>query len=189
MDTPHLHEAPPSDLPEDERDAWDRILPLVYDQLRRISSRHLRRQRDGHTLCTTALVHEAYLKLADHSDVPNASDAHFFRVASRAMRQVLVDHARRHRAEKRGGDWLRVPLDEAEVAGAARAETLLELDEALTRLAAMNERLARVVECRFFGGLTEEETAAALGITDRTVRRDWTKARLWLYGEMRKEEA
>jgi RNA polymerase sigma factor (TIGR02999 family) len=189
MDTPHAPEAPRADLPEEDRDAWDRILPLVYDELRRISSRHLRRQRDGHTLCTTALVHEAYLKLADGTRVPYAGDVHFFRVASRAMRQVLVDHARRHQAEKRGGDWLRVPLDESEVAVVERAETLLELDEALTRLAGMNERLARVVECRFFGGLTEDETAAGLGVTARTVRRDWTKARLWLYGEMRKGAA
>lgn len=166
-------------------DAWDRLLPLVYDELRRISHRHLRRQRGGHTLNTTGLVHEAFLKLVDQTRVPYAGRAHFFRVASRAMRQVLVDYARRHRAAKRGAEWRPIPLEEAEIAVEERADTLLALDEALTRLMRMNERLGRVVECRFFGGLTEEETAAALGITDRTVRRDWTKARLWLYGEIR----
>jgi RNA polymerase sigma factor (TIGR02999 family) len=167
-----------------EPDAWDRLLPVVYDELHAIARRHLRRQRAGHTLNATALVHEAYLKLADHTSVPYGSRSHFFGVASRAMRQVLIDYARRSGASKRGGELRRVPLDEAEIAVTDRADTLLALDEALTRLSLLNDRLGRVVECRFFGGLTEEETAEVLGITERTVRRDWTKARLWLYAEI-----
>jgi RNA polymerase sigma-70 factor, ECF subfamily len=181
MDLPDRSAEP---APGVESDAWDRMLPLVYEELRRISRRHLRRQRDGHTLDTTSLVHEAYLKLAGRAEPPYDSEVHFYRVASRAMRQVLVDHARKHRSEKRGGDQLRVPLDEAEIAVAERAESLIELDEALTRLGELDERMARVVELRFFGGFTEAETAEGLGITARTVRRDWTKARLWLYGEI-----
>jgi RNA polymerase sigma factor (TIGR02999 family) len=165
-------------------DAWDRLLPVVYDELRRIAHRQLRQQRCGHTLNTTALVHEAYFKLVDQTRVAYAERAHFFGVAARAMRQVLIDYARRHAAARRGGGWQRIPFDEAEISVEDRAEILLALDEALTRLTALNERLGRVVECRFFGGMTEAETAAALGITDRTVRRDWLKARLWLYGEM-----
>jgi RNA polymerase sigma factor (TIGR02999 family) len=173
------------ELRDGDPDAWDRLLPLVYDELRRIARRQLRRERAGHTLSTTALVHEAYLKLVDQTRVPYEDRAHFFGIASRAMRQVLVSHARKYRTAKRGGEWRRVPLDEAEISVEERADTLLALDEALTRLAAMSERLARVVECRFFGGMTEAETAAALGVTERTIRRDWTKARLWLYGEIR----
>jgi RNA polymerase sigma factor (TIGR02999 family) len=163
---------------------WDHLLPLVYDELRRIAHRHIHAQQTGHTLNTTGLVHEAYLKMACQQDPPPAERAHFFCMASRAMRQVLIDYARKHRAVKRGGEWRRVPLDEQEVAVAARAEALLELDEALVRLSAMNQRLGKVVECRFFGGLTECETATALGVTERTVRRDWTKAKMWLYGEI-----
>lgn len=184
MDPPYPSAGPAETPPGVESDAWERMLPLVYDELRRISRRHLRRQRDGHTLDTTSLVHEAYLKLADHTGLPYGSETHFYRVASRAMRQVLVDHARKHRSEKRGGGQVRIPLDETEIAVVERAESLIELDEALTRLGELNERMARVVEFRFFGGFTEDETAAGLGITARTVRRDWTKARLWLYGEI-----
>jgi len=167
--------------------AWDRLLPLVYDELRRIARRQLRRQRGDHTLNTTALVHEAYLKLVDPARVPYASRAHFFAVASRAMRHVLIDYARKHATAKRGGEWQRVPLDELEISVEARADTLLALDEALTHLTQLNERLGRVVECRFFGGLTEAETAEALSITERTVRRDWVKARAWLYGAIHEE--
>jgi RNA polymerase sigma factor (TIGR02999 family) len=175
------------ELQDGEPHAWDRLLPLVYDELRRIARRQLRRQRGGHTLSTTALVHEAYFKLIDPARVPYASRSHFFGVASCAMRQVLVAYARKHGAAKRGGDWQRVPLDFTQISVAERADTLIALDDALTRLAAMNERLSRVVECRFFGGLTEGETAEALSITERTVRRDWVKARAWLYGAMHEE--
>jgi RNA polymerase sigma-70 factor, ECF subfamily len=178
-----------ADLRRGESRAWDRLVPLVYDELRAIAHRQLRNQRSGHTLGTTALVHEAYFKLVGQSEVTYAERAQFFGIAARAMRQVLIDHARRHGTAKRGGRWQRVAFDEASITVEERADLLLALDEALARLTDMNERLARIVECRFFGGMTEAETAAALGITDRTVRRDWTKARLWLYGEMREEGA
>jgi RNA polymerase sigma factor (TIGR02999 family) len=175
--------------------ALDRLFPLVYDQLRRISRRQLGAERAGHTLSTTALVHEAYLKLVDQTRAEWVDRAQFYAVAARAMRRILVDYARRHRAAKRGGDRERVSLDVPDLAqplaeappGAAdeRADTLIALDDALARLAQVDERLSRVVECRFFGGLTEEETAVVLGMTARTVRRDWVKAKAWLYREMR----
>lgn len=164
--------------------AWHRLVPLVYEELRRIARRQLRQRSDCETLNTTALVHEAYFKLVGQKRVSYEQRAHFFSIAACAMRQVLIDHARRHTAAKRGGEWQRVALDEVAIMAQERAEILLTLDEALKRLGELNERLARVVECRFFGGMTETETAIALGVTERTVRRDWTKARLWLYGEV-----
>jgi RNA polymerase sigma factor (TIGR02999 family) len=176
-------------LREDDPDAWDDLVPLVYDELRRIAHNHLRKQREGHTLNTTALVHEAFLKLTDSESLDYRDRAHFFAVSARAMRQILVDHARKRATGRRGGDRQVLPLDEQEVAMEERAEELLALDEALTRLGQLNERLCRVVEYRFFGGLTEQETAQVLGVTDRTVRRDWTKARLWLYAELEGQKA
>ncbi len=167
-----------------EDGAMDRLLPLVYDDLRRIAHRQLGGERDGHTVNTTALVHEAYFRLVDHRQGEWRDRAHFFAVASRAMRRVLVDYARRHRAAKRGGALRQVPLDDAMLAAEERADVLVSLDEALTRLSALDARQARVVECRFFGGLTEEETADVLGVTARTVRRDWTKAKGWLHQEL-----
>jgi RNA polymerase sigma factor (TIGR02999 family) len=164
--------------------ALERLLPLVYDELRRVARRQLRRQEGEHTLNTTALVHEAYLKLVGHAGVPWADRAHFFGVAARAMRQVLINQAHKHATAKRGGRWRRLPLDEAVLAVEEQADVLLALDEALTRLATLNDRLSRVVEYRFFGGMTEEEVATMLGVSDRTVRRDWIKARLWLYAEL-----
>jgi RNA polymerase sigma factor (TIGR02999 family) len=164
-------------------DAMDRLFPLVYDELRRIAHWQLQGERPGHTLGTTGLVHETYLRLVDQTRVEWRDRGHFFRVASWAMRRTLVDYARRYRALRRGGGLLRVPLDE-EAAVAERGETLLALDEALERLAAISERISQVVECRYFGGLTEEETAEALGIAIRTVQRDWAKARGWLYLEL-----
>lgn len=168
-----------------DRGAFDRLFPLVYDELRRIAHRQLGRERSDHTLDTTALVHEAYLKLVDQTRAKFEDRAHFFAVAARAMRRILVDYARRHRALKRGGTQARVSLDDAMLIADERADTLLALDEALTRLAELDERMTRVVECRFFGGLTEEETAAALAITARTVRRDWLKAKGWLAQALR----
>ena len=166
----------------------DRLFPLVYDQLRRIAHRRLQDERPGHTLGTTGLVHETYLKLVDQTRVEWRDRSHFFRVASMAMRRILVDYARRDRALRRGGGLDRVALDEdaaaIEASIDARGERLLALDEALERLAAVNERLSQVVECRYFGGLTEEETAEALGTSSRTVQRDWAKARGWLYLEL-----
>jgi RNA polymerase sigma factor (TIGR02999 family) len=166
----------------------DRLFPLVYDQLRRIAHRRLQDERPGHTLGTTGLVHETYLKLVDQTRVEWRDRRHFFRVASMAMRRILVDYARRDRALRRGGGLDRVALDEdaaaIEASIDARGERLLALDEALERLAAIDERLSQVVECRYFGGLTEEETAEALGTSSRTVQRDWAKARGWLYLEL-----
>ena len=161
--------------------AADVLVPLVYEELKSIASRQLRRESPGHTLCTTGLVNEAYLRLVDQTRVQWVNRAQFFAVAARLMRRILLDHARRVRAGKRGGGWMRLELDDAEVPVEERAEELIALDEALARLASLNPRLSQVVECRFFGGMTEEETAAALGVTDRTVRRDWVKAKGWLH--------
>ncbi len=190
--------APITQLLEDaragDRDAIRRLLPLVYDDLHRISHRQLRAERDGHTLDTSALLHEAYLRLVDQTRAEWQDRSHFFAVASQAMRRILVDHARRYLTAKRGHGWQRVTLDaealpaDARAAdarsGEARADTLVALDEALTTLAGLDERLGRVVECRFFGGLTEDETAEVLGVTARTVRRDWVKARGWLHARI-----
>ena len=175
----------------DDPIAWDRIVPLVYTELRAIAHRQLQRERESHTLNTTALVHEAFLRLADQPGIRWQSEAHFFAIAARVMRQVLVDYARYHRAAKRAGAHQPLELDaiaaqengkraiELSLAD-ERADVLVALDEALARLAALDERLVRVVECRFFGGLTEQETAHALDVTARTVRRDWVKAKAWL---------
>jgi RNA polymerase sigma factor (TIGR02999 family) len=170
-----------ADLRSGRREAFDQILPLVYHELRRAARRELA-ARPSDSLSTTALVHELYLKFsrADRADWRNR--AHFLGVASVAMRHMLVDRARRRKAEKRGGPHKHVTLDDALTAAAdTRADSLLELHEALDNLALLDERLARVVECRFFGGMTEQETAEALHIAVRTVRRDWIKARGLLY--------
>jgi RNA polymerase sigma factor (TIGR02999 family) len=172
--------------------AWDGLIPVVYAELRAIAHRQLHRERRDHTLSTTALVHEAYLRLVDQRRTQWQDRGHFFAIASRVMRRILIDSARRHRASKRGGADERVPLDETAAvthtgpaaddmaAADQRADVLVALDNALDGLAALDARLVRVVECRFFAGLTEEETAAALGVTARTVRRDWAKAKGWL---------
>ena len=173
-------------------DGMERLIPLVYAELRRVAHRQLAAEPTGHTLSTTALVHEAYLRLAEQTRAEWANRAQFFGLAARAMRRVLVDYARRHRAVRRGGARARpVSLDTASpgddadaLSVAARGDELLALDEALERLAAVDARLARVVECRFFAGLTEAETADALGVSTRTVSSDWTMARGWLYREL-----
>lgn len=162
-----------------DRSAFDRLFPLVYDAMRRIAHRQLGREQSGHTLDTTGLVHEGYLKLVDQTRAQWEDRAHFFAVAARAMRRILIDHARRHRAAKRDGE--QVSLDGVTLLADERAAMLVALDDALTELGDIDERLGRVVECRFFGGLTEEETAHALGVTARTVRRDWVKAKGWLH--------
>ncbi len=174
-----------AELRHGRSEALNRLFPMIYGELRRIAHRQLGPAGGGQTLGTTALVHEAYLKLVDQSRAQWQDRAHFFAVAAMAMRQILVDHARQHRALKRGGERRRVSLDEAMLPVEDQAEIVLQLNEALTRLAALDARLARVVECRFFGGLTEEETAEALGITARTVRRDWVKAKGLLYQDLR----
>lgn len=164
-----------------DRAALDQLFALLYDELRGIARGRLRGRPEDATLRTTALINEAWLRMAGQEGLDFEDRAHFFAYSSRVMRTALVDHARRRSAEKRGGDAVRVPLRDHEFPVEDQAEFLLALDEALTRLAALAERACRVVECRYFGGLTERETAEALGITDRTVRRDWTKAREWLY--------
>jgi RNA polymerase sigma factor (TIGR02999 family) len=174
------------DLRAGRREAFDQIVPLVYDRLRRAARRELA-ARPSDTLFTTALVHELYLKFSrsPHSDW--ADSAHFLRAAAVAMRHILVDRARRRTADKRGGAQHHVTFDDAATAVDDQAASLLELHEALDHLATLDERLARVVECRFFGGMTELETAEALGITERTVRRDWVKARALLFQILRGE--
>ena len=169
-----------AELRSGRREALDTIVPLVYGELRRIAHRQLAARAPGATLQTTGLVHEAYLKLVDQSRARWSDRAHFLAVASLAMRHVLVDRAKARGRLKRGGGQGRITFDEDRIAVDDRPETLLELDEALTRLAELEPRLARVVECRFFGGLSEEETARALDVTARTVQRDWAKARMLL---------
>jgi RNA polymerase sigma factor (TIGR02999 family) len=171
--------------------AMDQLIPLIYTELRRMAHWRLGGEPTGHTLTTTAVVHETYLRLAKQTHMQCVDRDQFFAVAARAMRHILVDYARRHRAARRGGAHRRmIALDALEVASAPeimvaeQADSLVALDEALARLAVMNERLARVVECRFFGGLTEGETAASLGISQRTVAREWALARAWLNREL-----
>jgi RNA polymerase sigma factor (TIGR02999 family) len=159
------------------REVLDRLVFLVYEELRRIAHNRLRAEPAGHTLDTSGLVHEAYLKLVDQTRATWRNRSHFLAVASTAMRRILVDHARMHHAAKRGGRRVKIPLDHARLAVEDRAELLVELDEALDRLDGVDERLRKVVECRFFGGMTEEETAEALGVTSRTVRSDWATAK------------
>ncbi|MGI9182743.1 MAG: ECF-type sigma factor [Longimicrobiaceae bacterium] len=170
-----------------DHQALDAFFARVYEELRRLASQ-VRRGRAGETLSTTALVHEAYLKLVPSAEIEWESRAHFFAVAARAMRQVLVSAARRRLAEKRGGgDWL-VTLGDSVPSEPVRPERLLALDEALARLAAMDERQARIVEQRFFAGLTVEETAEVLGLSERTVKRDWRAARAWLAAELQDDD-
>ena len=167
-----------------DRGALEGLLPLLYDELRATARRTLAREREGHTLQATDLVHEAWFKLAGAAPVQWQDKAHFLAVAARAMRQVLVDHARRRRAGKRGGDALHVTLGNAGAEESLPPEELLALDDALNRLDAMEPRLRAVVEYRFFGGLSEREIAEVLGVTERTVQRDWAKARAWLHKEI-----
>jgi RNA polymerase sigma factor (TIGR02999 family) len=164
--------------------ARDRLYAAVYDELRHIAHRQLQGERPEHTLGTTGLVHEAYMKLVDLDRMEWQDRGQFFRAAAGAMRRILVDHARKHRAARRGGGISPGFLDDNTPA-TERSDTLVALDEALVRLAHLSERMSRIVECRFFGGLTEVETAEALGVTVRTVERDWAKARAWLYLELR----
>jgi RNA polymerase sigma factor (TIGR02999 family) len=169
-----------------KKEAFDRLFPLVYDELRARARQYLRSEAAGHTLSAAALVHEAYLKLVAIEQVDWQDRAHFHAVAATAMRRVLVSHARRHGALKRGGGKARqrVQLGEPPGLSAARSEWVLALDEALERLAARSDRLARTVELRFFGGLTTEEIARVLSVAPSTVKLDWQKARAWLYREL-----
>lgn len=172
--------APGDDPSPDSTDSVQELAPEIYDELRRIAHFQLRRERSGHTLNTTALVHEAYLRLADQSDASWENRTHFMALSARIMRHILIDYARKRNALKRGGDQVRVTFNDEFHGGEARMSQLIALDTALERLAEQDERLARVVELRFFGGLKEQEIGDVLGISARTVRRDWRKARAWL---------
>jgi RNA polymerase sigma factor (TIGR02999 family) len=169
---------------EGDSGAFNRLLPLVYDDLRAMARSHARRLRPGHTLDTTGLVHEAYLRLAGHHGALPEDRQHFLSVCARAMRQIAIDGARRRSAAKRGGGGPSVTFDEQIVPAPGRPEWLLDLDAALERLGAHSERLVRVVECRYFAGLSEEETSEAMGLSLRTVQREWMKARAWLREEL-----
>jgi len=160
------------DLSRGDQDALNKLMPLVYDELRRLARRYLRHERPGHTLQTTALVHEAYLKLVDQKNANLQNRVQFFAVAAQVMRHILVDYARSRRAFKRGGNYCRLSLDEARISSEEKDADLLTLNEALNSLAAIDPQQSRVVELRVFGGLTVEETAEALGVSPRTVKRE-----------------
>jgi RNA polymerase sigma factor (TIGR02999 family) len=161
-------------------EALGRLIPLIYPDLQRLARNQLAGRRSGHTLNTTGLVHEAYLKLVEAKDAVWNDRGHFFAVASLAMRQIIVDRARHYRAKRRGGSQPLRSLDHVEIAIEDQADAILELDDALARLGELDPRLPRVVECRFFAGLTAEETAEALQVSKKTVDRDWKRARAWL---------
>ena len=164
--------------------ALDQLMPLVYGELRRLASAYLRRERSNHTLQSTALVHEAYLRLAADHRPQMQSRAHFLAIAARVMRHILVDYARSRDTDKRGSDLIKVTLGAAEQTPAAADVDVVALDDALEALAAIDAQQGQVVELRFFGGLSIEETAEALGISPATVKRDWSTARVWLYREL-----
>ena len=169
------------ELSNGDRAAVDLLLPVIYDELRKLAANYLRRERVDHTLQPTALVHEAYLRLIDQSRVNWQNRAHFFGVAAQIMRRLLVDHARKHNAEKRGQDFQKLSLDENIDRAVERSAELIALDDALKTLATFDAQKARMVELRYFGGLSIEETADILNISPRTVRREWQRARAWLY--------
>ena len=171
-------------LTDGNRAVLDQLLPLIYQELRSLAANYLRRERPGHTLQPTALVHEAYLRLVDQTQVKWQNRAHFLGVAAQMMRRILVDHARSHKAEKRGSDLQVLSLDENLDVPHERAAELVALDDALTALAAIDEQKSRIVELRFFGGLSVEETAEVLGISTPTVKRQWRMAKAWLYGQV-----
>jgi len=176
-------------LREEDREALDALLPLVYEELHRLAHLELRGEGPDITLRTTALVHEAYHKLVDNHAVDWQGRSHFFGVAARAMRQVVINRAKKRQAQKRGGDAPHLTLDEGRIAVDKQADRLVALDEALDRLAAVDERQSRVVECRFFGGMTIKETATALDVSPSTVKRDWRTAKVWLAREITRMES
>lgn len=168
--------------------ALDRLFLLVYDELRHLASGYMRRERPSHTLQTTALVHEAYLRLVGQHEISWNSRVHFFAVAARVMRRILIDHARTRHYAKRGGNTIKLSLDEAAILSDERADELVALDEALSELAKLDSRQSRIVELRFFGGLTLAETAQVLKISSDTVTRDWNLAKAWLYRQVNRVE-
>jgi RNA polymerase sigma-70 factor, ECF subfamily len=170
-----------------DQKALDQLVPLIYDELRRAARRHMRRESDDHTLQTTALVNEAYLRLVDQKHVRWEGRAHFFALAAQVMRNILVDYARRRRYQKRGGLARRVSLEEATAVSREPGAEILALDEALKLLAEIDPRRSRVVELRFFGGLDLKETAAVLGVSPATALRDWNLAKAWLYRQLSRD--
>lgn len=164
--------------------ALDQLYPLVYDELHRLARRYMSRERKGHTLQTTALINEAYVRLVDQKNVAWANRSHFFAISAQIMRRILIDHARRHQYAKRGGGARPVSLEEAAVVVPDQSEEILRLDEALKSLAEMDPRRSQIVELRYFGGLNNEEIAGVLHISENTVTRDWNMARAWLYQQL-----
>lgn len=167
-----------------DSEAPARLMPFVYDEMRRLAGVFLAKERGNHTLQPTALVHEAYVRLVDQTRVNWQNRAHFYGIAASMMRRVLIDHARAHVTDKRGGTTIRLSIDDVQVPVEERAAALLDLDEALERLKEIDERKCKIIEMSFFGGLSDEEIAEALGVSTRTVLRDWKTARLWLYREL-----
>ncbi|MGH9630291.1 MAG: sigma-70 family RNA polymerase sigma factor [Bryobacteraceae bacterium] len=172
-----------------DQQALEQLMPLVYGELRKLANRYLRRERSDHTLQSTALVHEAYLRLVDQRSVQWQNRAHFFGVAAQMIRRILVDHARGHQTSKRGGGAPKLSLDEAVAVAEKRDLDLVALDDALNGLAAIDPQQSRIVELRFFAGLSIEDTAEVLGISPATVKRDWTIAKAWLYRDMMGKDA
>jgi RNA polymerase sigma-70 factor (ECF subfamily) len=175
-----------SEISRGNEQAAERLIPIVYNELKKLARGYMRRERPDHTLQTTALVHEAYLKLVKQQDVNWQGRSHFVGVAAQLMRRILIDHARGHLRKKRGGNKVVLPLNEALVFSPEQSEGLVKLDEALKRLALLDPRQSRVVELRFFGGLTVDEIANLLGVSPKTVKRDWAVAKAWLHGELTK---
>jgi RNA polymerase sigma factor (TIGR02999 family) len=173
------------ELRRGNKEAEGKLIPLVYNELRRIAATHLRREPPQHSLQPTALVHEAYLRLIKIQEVDWQSRSHFFAVSSTLMRRILVDHARAGKAHKRGDGWDTLSINEALLPAPQRAPEVLALDEALTKLALLDERQAKIVEMRFFAGMSEEEAGDVLGVSARTVKRDWRVAKAWLFKELR----
>lgn len=172
------------DLTNGKQNAVEDLLPLIYGELRSLAGNYLKRERSNHTLQPTALVHEAYLRLVDQTQVTWQNRAHFFGMAAQMMRRILVDHARAHKAGKRGSDYQKLSLDENIDKAVERSGELIALDEALTELAQVDELKSRIVELRYFGGLTVEETAEVLGVTPITINRHWRMAKAWLFGKL-----
>ena len=185
MTDPHEVTVLLSALTHGEEDAAGKLIPVVYDELRRLAASYMRRERQDHTLQATALVHEAYLKLIELRSVSWQSRAHFFGVAAQLMRRILIDHARGHLRQKRGGEHKKVSFDDALAFSEQQSAELLAVDESLERLARLDGRQARIVELRFFGGLSVEEAAEVLGVSPKTVKRDWSVAKAWLYADLK----
>jgi RNA polymerase sigma factor (TIGR02999 family) len=173
------------ELTDGKKDVVNEILPLIYAELRKLASGYLRKERSNHTLQPTALVHEAYMKLIDQKKVKWQNRSHFFGIAAQVMRRILMDHARKHKAEKRGGAGENISLEEEFIiVQGERSDQLLALDEALENLAKIDEIKAKIVELRYFGGLSVEETAEVLGVSEITIKRHWRMAKAWLYGQI-----